>query len=238
MDKIGITGIIGAMNIEIEGILTQMSNVTTTSAAGINFHQGNLNGKPVVLACCGVGKVNAALCTQAMIDRFPVRAIINLGVAGAIDNALNIKDVVISRHLVQHDFDITAGGNRRPGEISDLGVELVADATLITAATAACQKVLAESGSKAHVAVIATGDQFIADKGKKDRIRELFSPLCVEMEGAAIAQACYLNNMPFVVIRSISDGSDDDADVSFEKFVHIAAENSSLIVEELLKNYE
>ena len=234
MDKIGITGIIGAMNIEIEGILTQMSNVTTTSAAGINFHQGNLNGKPVVLACCGVGKVNAALCTQAMIDRFPVRAIINLGVAGAIDNALNIKDVVISRHLVQHDFDITAGGNRRPGEISDLGVELVADATLITAATAACQKVLAESGSKAHVAVIATGDQFIADKTVKQRISDIFGAYCVEMEGGAIAQVCLLNNVPFVVIRAISDKADGSAEQDFMEFVAQAAENSTKIVSAMI----
>ena len=234
MDKTRIIGIIGAMNIEIEGILAQMTNVTTTNAAGIDFHQGNLGDKAVVLARCGVGKVNAALCTQALLDRFPVKAIINLGVAGAIDNTLNIKDVVISRHLVQHDFDITAAGDREPGEISDLGVELVADAALVAAAAAACKQVLSESGSKAYEAPIATGDQFVADKSVKQRISDIFGAFCVEMEGGAIAQVCLLNNVPFVVIRAISDKADGSATQDFMEFVAEAAENSTKIVSAMI----
>ena len=224
--------IIGAMDEEIIRLKANMDIQLTKTIAGFEFYKGRLNGRDTVLVKCGIGKVNAALCTQALIDAFAPGCIINTGVAGSMAEGVGIGDVVVSLDLVQHDFDTSTFGDDLIGTIPRLGKRFFeADKALIQAASA-CK------GIKIHKGRIATGDQFIADKGKKDRIRELFSPLCVEMEGAAIAQACYLNNMPFVVIRSISDGSDDDADVSFEKFVHIAAENSSLIVEELLKNYE
>ena len=226
-------GIIGAMDVEIIGILAEMKNISTTTVADINFHEGKLADKDIVLARCGVGKVNAAMCTQAMVDKFEVQGIINLGVAGAINNALNINDVVVSQSLVQHDFDVTPTGNP-PGHIPALGVEIFADKDLAAAAIAACREVLGIENN-AYAGVIATGDQFVADKDDKNRISRVFNAHCVEMEGAAIAQVCKYNQVPFVVIRAISDKADGSADMDFETFVTAAAANSSKIVTKLVE---
>ena len=230
-----LIGIIGAMEVEIVGILAAMTDITTRSIAQISFHVGRLGDKEVVLARCGVGKVNAAMCTQAMLDKFPVLHIINLGVAGAINNSLNIKDVVVSTSLVQHDFDITAVGHP-PGHVPALGVELHADKDLAEAALAVCKEIFKGSTSTAYLATIATGDQFVADKNVKERIHSNFDAYCVEMEGAAIAQVCHLNQVPFVVIRAISDKADGSADMDFEEFLTAAAANSSKIVARLVSS--
>jgi len=228
-----LIGIIGAMQIEIEGLLADMQDVDVTTAAGLSFHQGKLADKDVVVACCGIGKVNAAMCAQAMVDRFPLLCLINLGVAGAISNELNIKDVVISKHLVQHDFDITSAGHE-PGFVPNLGIEIPADQNLAKAAFAACQEVLAQGNNKAHIAPIATGDQFVAHKDIKRRVSDVFNAYCVEMEGAAIAQVCHHNGLPFVVIRAISDKADGSAEMDFADFVAAAADNSIKIVKRMV----
>ncbi|MCL2396671.1 MAG: 5'-methylthioadenosine/adenosylhomocysteine nucleosidase [Defluviitaleaceae bacterium] len=229
-------GIIGAMDVEIEGIVAKMTEITTTNAAGMAFHQGSLAGRRVVVAKCRVGKVNAAMCAQAMVDKFAVAAVINLGVAGAVYDGLNIGDVVVSKNLAQHDFDVTFA-DRPPGFIPELGVYFVADEKLATAAFDACHEVFLGSGNRAHMGTIATGDQFIADRAAKDRIWEHFEAYCVEMEGAAIAQVCQLNNIPFVVIRAISDKADGSAHADFSEFVAMAADNSAKIVTRLVGVY-
>jgi len=226
-------GIIGAMEEEISTLKSKMEIIETKVAAGCEFLKGRLDERDVVLVKCGIGKVNAAICTQALIDSFRVSCVINTGVAGSMDDSVRVCDVVVSTDLVQHDFDTSAFGDDVIGSIPRLGMRFFkADGRLINAAYYTKAK-----GLKLHIGRVATGDQFIADKESKDKIKALFSPLCVEMEGAAIAHACYLNKVPFVVIRSISDNSDGNADMSFENFVHIAAKNSSLIVEEILRNY-
>ncbi|MCL2564309.1 MAG: 5'-methylthioadenosine/adenosylhomocysteine nucleosidase [Defluviitaleaceae bacterium] len=227
-----IFGIIGALDEEITHLKSKMEILETEKFAGCEFFSGQLHGKDTVLVKCGIGKVNAAVCTQALIDGYGVDCVINTGAAGSMDEKVGIGDVVISTDLVQHDYDTSTFGDEI-GAIPRLGMKFFeADEALVTAAHLSSDK-----GLKLHKGRIATGDQFIADRDRKDRIKSLFSPLCVEMEGAAIAHACYLNQVPFVVIRSISDNSDGDADISFEKFVHMAAKNSSLIVEEILRNY-
>jgi len=225
-------GIIGAINEEIAGLKSKMELLETVTIAGNEFFRGNLYGCEIVLVKCGIGKVNAALCTQALIDKFSPKFVINTGVAGSMDASAGIGDIVVSDDLVQHDFDTSAFGGCEVGEISRLGIRFFkADDRLIKAALGA--DVTTYKMLKGR---IATGDQFIAEKERKDRIKELFDPLCVEMEGASIAHVCYLNDVPFVVIRAVSDNADGAADISFEKFLELAAMNSSLIVEGILRN--
>jgi len=229
-----VFGIIGAIDEEVAGLKSKMEIIETKTVAGCTFFRGKLQGKDIVLVKCGIGKVNAALCTQALIDGFSPGCVINIGAAGNMSDELGIGDVVVSTDLVQHDFDASAFGKYEIGTISQLGVRFFkADTGLINAALKA-----SIDGHKIHKGRIATGDQFIADESRKERIKTLFEPLCVEMEGAAIAHVCYLNEVPFVVIRSISDNSDGSADISFEKFILLAAKNSSLIVEEIVKGYK
>ena len=226
-------GIIGAMEDEIMGLKAKMEITETAKLAGYEFFKGKLCGREVVLVRCGIGKVNAAVCTQALIGKYSPDYIINTGVAGSMDESVGICDIVVSDELVQHDFSTSAFGGYDDGEIPMLGFKYFkADERLIEAALGTA---LDTDSHKIHKGRIATGDQFISDKDIKSRIKSLFDPLCVEMEGAAIAHACYLNDVSFVVIRSISDNSDGEADISFEKFVLLAAENSSLIVEKILR---
>ena len=221
------------MDEEITGLKAKMELKGTKELAGCEFYEGLLHERDIVLVKSGIGKVNAAVCTQALIGEYGVDCVINTGAAGSMAPGVGIGDVVISTDLVQHDYDTSTFGDDVIGTIPRLGKRFFeADEGLISAAYSASHK-----GIKLHKGRIATGDQFIADRERKDRIKSIFAPLCVEMEGAAIAHACYLNKVPFVVIRSISDNSDGDADLSFEKFVHMAAENSSRIVEEILRAY-
>lgn len=224
-------GIIGAMNEEVSGLKAKMEILETVTIAGNEFVRGKLYEREIVVVKCGIGKVNAAICTQALIDRFAPQFIINTGVAGSMDSSVVIGDIVISDDLVQHDFDSTALGDCEAGYIPRLGARFFkADERLIEAALATPLSIYSLLKGR-----IATGDQFIADAAHKQKINELFDPLCVEMEGAAIAHACFLNNVPFVVIRAISDNSDGSAEMAFEKFLGLAAVNSSLIVEAIIQ---
>ncbi len=218
-------GILGAMESEVASLIEKLSEKKETKKGLTTFYSGKLNNKDVVICRCGIGKVNAAICTQMMIDLFEVDAIINTGVAGALHNDLDICDLVISNDLVQHDFDTSLTGDKK-GVVCGFDVEsFPADSNLIEALEKACKAVLVSH--KYYVGRIATGDQFIADKGIKDDIKALTNGYCVEMEGGAIAQTAYVNKVPFVVLRSISDKADHSASMSFSDFVAEAAVISS-----------
>ena len=227
MNKIGI---IGALDEELEILKSEMNAFTIKKTAGIDFFSGVIHGKSVVLARCGVGKVNAAVCTQALIDFYEPDCVINTGVAGAIHDGLEIGDIVISKDLVTHDF------NAEP-IIPDYKIPeryVPADGALVARASEAAA-VLQKKGVTIHTGRIATGDSFINESEIKNKLWTDFEALCVEMEGASIAHACWLNNVPFVIVRAISDKADEEAKVSFEKFVVDASKNSCAIICEMLR---
>ena len=228
-------GIIGAMTVEIEGILAAMTNVSTTSTAGTTFHQGQLAGKNVVLARCGIGKVFAAHAASIVTSHFPVANVINVGVAGGIAPELSIGDVVVSAALVQHDVEATAFGYAL-GQVPGSGNAFwQCCQNLICIAQEAAAKTL-PSDKKLYTGNIATGDQFIHAPQVKNDIWNNFKPLCVEMEGAAIAQICQTAGIPFVAIRAISDKADGTAHEDFPAFVEETAEISAALVIDMIEN--
>jgi adenosylhomocysteine nucleosidase len=228
----GTVGIIGAMQEEIELLLAQLDSKQTERHAGITYHQGLFKGKKVVLTRSGVGKVNAAVCTQLLIDRYRADAVIFTGVAGAVDPQLNIGDIVISTSSVQHDVDVTALGFPR-GTIPYQEVsEYPSDARLIALAEEAGRKVYP---GRCLTGKVLSGDQFIADRSVVKRLFEELGGACTEMEGASVAQVCYMNDVPHVIIRSMSDKADGSAHVNFTEFTIEAANRSFAIVEEMIK---
>jgi len=229
-----LIGIIGAMDVEIEGILAVMTDITTTAAGGLDFHTGRLNGKDVVVVKCRIGKVNAAMCVTVMLNKFEADCVINLGVAGAAHDSLNIGDVVVSKNLVQHDMDVRP--YYAPGQVPGLAVFLPADERLASIAAEACNDVFSNLDNKAYIATIATGDIFVHERAVKQHINSTFDAYCIEMEGAAIAQVCHLANAPFVAIRAISDKAEGGAEVDFEEFVATSAAYSSKIVAKMVDN--
>lgn len=227
-----MTGIIGAMAVEVNILKSKMTDITVSKVARVEFYEGYLCGKKIVVAESGIGKVNAAVCTQIMIDKYNVSSIINTGVAGAIDSNLNICDVVVSTDLMEHDFDVTAFGYNI-GVVAGMDVEsFVSDNKLVQLATEVGSEVL--GSDKIKQGRIATGDQFIGDDERKKFLKETIKASCVEMEGAAIAHSAYVNGVPFVVIRSISDTADGHATIKYDEFVEVAAQKSSEIVEGML----
>lgn len=194
-------GIIGAMEEEVKALADMMSGVETATAAGMVFKKGQFKGKDVVVVRSGIGKVNAAVCTQILADKYNVDCVINTGVAGSLKNEINIGDIVISSDAIQHDMDATGFGYKM-GVIPRMPVSVFeADRKLIDAARAACSEAVPEIG--VFEGRVVSGDQFITDKDTKKRLVETFAAYCTEMEGAAIAQAAYLNNIPFLIIRAI-----------------------------------
>ncbi len=229
----GTIGIIGAMREEIELLLAQMDNEQTETHAGIAYHRGVFRGKKVVLTRSGVGKVNAAVCTQILIDKFGADAVLFTGVAGAVDPELDIGDIVISSSSLQHDIDVTALGFPR-GTIPYQDVsEYEADERLIELAERAGR--LTYPG-RCKVGKILSGDQFIADRAAVKSLHEQFGGACTEMEGASVAQACFMNGIPYVIIRSMSDKADGSAHVNFAEFTVEASNRSYAIVEEIVKS--
>ncbi len=225
-------GIIGAMDIEIQKIKSELNVITTKNAAGIDFTLGTCEGSSVVLAMCGVGKVNAAVCAQIMIDLFAVDCIINTGVAGGLAHGLEIGDVVVSSDAMQHDMNVEGLGYA-PGVIPDMEASLFeADEVLIETA----KNALLDCGLKGVIGRVASGDVFVCDKALKESIIKNFKAACCEMEGGAIAQTCYLNRLPFVIIRAISDSADDSGSMDYPTFKKMAAENSARIVHYMIKN--
>lgn len=229
MNKIGI---IGAMELEVETLKSKLSDEKVTKKAGMEFHEGTLNGASVVIVRCGIGKVNAALCVQILADLFEVTHVINTGIAGSLNAKLDIGDILISKDAIHHDMDVTIFGYK-PGEVPQLGcVEFSADKRLMELAKAACEKVC--TNTHAIYGRVVSGDQFISDSAVKDRLINTFYGDCAEMEGASIAHGAYLNEIPFVIVRAISDKADGSAEMDYPMFERAAAENCAKLVEEMV----
>ncbi|MBQ9680718.1 MAG: 5'-methylthioadenosine/adenosylhomocysteine nucleosidase [Ruminococcus sp.] len=227
-------GIIGAMDVEVTSLKEAAQITKTTKIADMEFCEGTLKGKNVVIVKCGMGKVNAGICAHTLINEFDCTRIINTGVAGSLDNQIDIGDIVVSTDAVQHDYDVEAIGFKK-GEIPYTGMyAFPADEALRAAAVKAVQ----ESAPDVHVfeGRVCSGDQFISKKEQKDKIISDFGGMCCEMEGAAIAQACYLNNTPFVVIRAISDKPDETEIVEYQTFEAQAAAMCAKIVEYMVES--
>ena len=225
-------GIIAAMNVEMESLRSYMENTEEETISGIRFVRGMLEGQEVVTAVCGIGKVFAALCAQTMILRYAPEAIINTGVAGTLTNALGIASIAVSSAVVQHDMDTSPLGDPK-GLISGINVvEIPADAQL-GGKILACAK---EMGVNAVSGVIASGDQFVASAERKDFITGQFGAIACEMEGAAIGQVCYVNKVPFCVLRAISDSADGSSHMDYPQFVKLAAEQSVSLMRRVMKD--
>jgi adenosylhomocysteine nucleosidase len=228
-----LIGIIGAMEEEVLTLKDKMDIQEVRSIASLDFFVGKLKDKKIVVVQGGIGKVNSAVCTQILIDVFYVDAIINVGVAGALSPKLEIGDIVISSDAVQHDFDASSFGYEK-GQIPRMKVsEFKSDKRLIDIAMKASD--VLSSNTKVYIERIVSGDQFIAHPARKMEIVNEFHGFCTEMEGAAIAQVCYLNKIPCVIIRSISDKADESAEVNFAEFTKMAALNSCKIIERSLE---
>ena len=232
-------GIIGAMQIEIDLLQARLEDCKVVERAGMFFFDGLLCGVPVVVVKSGAGKVNSAICAQILADLFQVTYIINTGVAGSLDPAVDYCDVVISTEVCYHDMHNEAMGYK-PGEPPRPGWLLyTADKKMISCAEAACKKVIGErvedSMPKIHKGRIVTGDWFINSAERKAAVIAKFGGLCTEMEGASIGHSAYLNGIPFVVIRAISDKADDSADVDFRSFEIEAADRSAKVVQEMIQ---
>lgn len=217
---------------EVDTLKSKMTEVNVVMKAGMAFHEGILNNASVVVVRCGIGKVNAALCVQIMADIFHVTHIINTGIAGSLNAALDIGDILISRDALHHDMDVCIFGYQ-PGEVPQMGcVEFPADSRMMELANASCQRVCSEVHPM--YGRIVSGDQFISSKEIKDRLIEVFHGDCAEMEGASIAHGAYLNNIPFVIIRAISDKADGSAQMDYPQFERAAAEHSAMLVEDMV----
>ena len=220
-------GIIGAMDIEIEKINAVMENKEEITVSGALYTKGTLYGKDVVTAVCGIGKVFAAMCAQTMIVKFGADTVINTGVAGGLTDKTDILDTVVATALVQHDMDTTYFGDPR-GLISGINVvEFPCDNTI-------AEKITANVEGNCVRGIVASGDCFVADNDKKKEISETFNAVACEMEGAAIAQVCYVNKIPFCVLRTISDGANGE-EMSYERFRVVAAEKAAKVIINTLK---
>ena len=221
-------GIIGAMDVEVQTLKEQMKNLTVTQKAGTEFYEGVLEETPVVLVQCGIGKVNAAICTQILCDCFEVTHIVNTGIAGSLHAQQDIGDMVVSSDVWHHDFDCVHFGYdmcRIPG----MPKSFAADERLILLAKQAAE----QTGSTVRIGRVASGDQFVADPVLKDQIITRTQALCTEMEGAAIAQTAYRNGVPFVILRCISDKADNSAQMDYPSFEAMAANRCAQVAKTL-----
>lgn len=227
-------GIIGAMDAEVNGLIKKLDGHKVDCVGGIEFHTGKLLRREVVIARCGVGKVFAAMCAEAMIIRYAPSLIVNTGVAGGLDSSLSCGDIVVAEKLCQHDMDTSALGDEK-GLISGINKvyfesdEAAVDAVMLSAY---------ELGITVKRGVIATGDKFIADGADRERIISEFGASACEMEGGAIAHTAFVNNTPFVVIRAISDGANSDSKMDFPTFLSLAAKKSEAITLALVEKYQ
>ena len=226
-------GIIGAMDVEVNGLVARLENKNSETVSGITFYTGDLLGKRVVIAKCGIGKVFAATCAEAMIIKYSPRLIINSGVGGALAKDLSTGDIVIADKLCQHDMDtspigdpvgLVSGINRIWFETDERAATILLDAAK-------------ELSLNARLGSIATGDRFVATKEVKDEIVNNFGASACEMEGCAIAQVAFINNTPFVVVRAISDSADGEASMDYPTFLGIAAKNSTSLTLSLVERY-
>ena len=219
-------GIIGAMKPETDGLISLMESKETVTLGGICFTYGNLCKKSVVIATCGVGKVFAAMAAEAMILGFSPDAIINTGVAGTLTDKIKIGGTVVATALVQHDMDTSALGDP-VGLISGINIVDIPCAESLVSELSSCVSAL---GFPHICGKIASGDQFICTEAKKNYIKDTFGALACEMEGASIGQVCYVNGVDFCVLRSISDGGDEESSMDYPKFVEFAAKRSIAVL--------
>lgn len=224
-------GMIAAMQAEADPLIEAMQDAERETVSGVTFTRGTLCGKSVVLAVCGIGKVFAALCAQTMILRFAPRCVINTGVAGSLDRSLAIGELVIAEQVVQHDMDTSPLGDP-VGLLSGINrVFLPGDAAL----GERLRRAAAPDGFPCRLGTIASGDQFVADDRKKQYIRETFGAVACEMEGAAIGQVCYVNRVPFAVVRAISDDASGQAQMAYPAFMKLAAARSAALLRRMLE---
>ena len=222
-------GIIGAMDVEVNKFKEQMIGVNVDTVSGIDFVCGTLWGNPTVVAVSGVGKVNAAICTQTMVLRYSPRFIINSGVAGGLAEGLNVCDMVIANSVVQHDMDTSPLGDP-VGFISGLDlVDIPTDPEL----TEKLHQAALENDIHSIIGKIVSGDQFINSKEKKDYLIGTFGASACEMEAASIGHVCYKNQVPFAILRSISDNADGSSHITYTDFVQLAADN----LEKVMKSF-
>lgn len=227
-------GIIGAMQVEIDGITALMANKEIQTISGIEFISGELYGKRIVAAVCGIGKVFAAVCAQTMILCFEPDVIINSGVAGTLTDELSIGDAAVASSVVQHDMDTTAIGDE-PGLISGINVVYIPTSEKATELLESCVRLL---NINVKTGTIATGDCFINDTARKNEITEKFGAIACEMEGAAIGQVCYINGVNFSVLRAISDGGDENSSLDYPAFVKLAASRSIEIMKRFAERWD
>lgn len=225
-------GIIAAMKEEMQEIKKIMQEIEEIKIRELIFFKGKINNNNVILVEAGIGKVNAARVTQLMIDKFEIQRIINVGSAGSANNELKIGDIVIGKRLVQHDFDITAFGHPK-GFITNIGQYVESDSELISKMEQTILK-LSQNEFKIKIGTIASGDIFCTEPKMKEKIRTKFNADAIEMEGAAIAQVCKLNEIPFIVIRSISDNPDGKNEITFDQFLEKASKRCAEIINKFL----
>ena len=227
-----VIGLIGAMDEEVAVIKAWMTDVREQSIAGCDFFVGSFEGKEVVLLKSGIGKVNAAVSTTLLLSQYQPEYVINIGSAGGFDPDLQVGDVVISDQVVHHDVDVTAFGYVM-GQVPNMPATYAANNDLVNQAKKALQAV---TKVQAKVGLIGTGDSFMNDPVRVEAVRALFPELvAVEMEAAAVAQVCFKFGTPFVVVRSLSDIAGKESPQSFEEYLKVAAENSSLMIQQMLK---
>lgn len=225
-------GIIGAMQEEVAQLKSEMAVKNEMTKAQMSFYDGTLLDKEVVIVTSGIGKVNAAVCTQILVNEFNVDCVINVGIAGGLHKDIYPGDIVVAENLVQHDMDTTFFGDPL-GQVPRMDTyDFKCDAKLVDIAKKATGKI---DDINYFSGRIVSGDQFVSDAEKLQFLHDEFDALCCEMEGASIGQVCYLNNLPFVVIRSISDNAINGSHMDYEKFSHIAIKHSVSILKDMLQ---
>lgn len=227
-------GIIGAMDVETDGIKALMKNASEETVSGIKFVTGEFSGKNLVVAKCGAGKVNAALCTEAMILKFNPECIINTGVAGGLAKELNVTDIAIAENVVQHDYDTTPLGEPL-GFLSHINIVNIPCSQKVIGILRNAAQALPQT--TVICGTIATGDQFINSREQKLKIIHDFNAVSAEMEGGAIGHVCYANSVDFGVLRAISDNADGSSHMDFKEFTIAAADKTVKIIKYFIENY-
>lgn len=226
-------GIIGAMKVEVESLKKLIDNCTIENISNIEYYRGKLFDNDVVVAQSGVGKVNAAICAQTMILKYSPDLIINIGVAGSLDKNINMGDIVIATGVIQHDVDTSAVGDP-VGMISGINlINIPCTEKMVDALKSTAEKM---HSLKVFTGIIASGDQFLNSQEKTRLIREKFGAIACEMESGSIGQVCYINNIQFGIVRSISDNGDSNSGFDYNEFVKLAAKNSIDLLTSFLKS--
>lgn len=227
MKKIGI---IFAMEEEINAFKEHIHIDKEENIFDLHLYEGTFNNNQCIFTVSGVGKVNSARTCQILIDHYNTDIVINVGVAGGINNSLKVGDIIIGNKLVQHDFDITAF-NHKLGYIPNIGIYINSNNHLVNLS----KKILKNNNYTFYIGTIASGDIFCTDKKQSNKIANEFEALCVEMEGASIAQVCHLCHIPFLVIRCISDVPNNNNVITYEEFLDISSKKIALVLKKIIE---